>query len=266
MTTSTSTNTPATDNGTPMLTKLEVQRMSDVDLETENPREEMENVGTMVCFHGKYRLGDRDHGIDPAEFDGWDDVEKFFREEMGAAVVLPVYMIDHGGVAVSTEPYGDPWDSGQVGFIFATMEKIQEAIPLSDDPLGAAENILYNEVVTYSSYLQGDVWEWVVRSNQTGEILDSCGGFYHEEDAQEDGEANWMEWETHERKMVTEAASAMALRTSLGALKEVVLRAQANAEALQQNAKFSCDPFKHPQTVEIDAVVWAKLLEDIRRL
>jgi hypothetical protein len=36
-------------------------------------------------------------------------------------VILPVYMLDHSGVSISVRPFGDPWDSGLAGCIYARM-------------------------------------------------------------------------------------------------------------------------------------------------
>ncbi len=36
-----------------------------------------------------------------------------------AHVALPLYAYSHGGVTISTSPFGDPWDSGQIGAIYA---------------------------------------------------------------------------------------------------------------------------------------------------
>lgn len=33
-----------------------------------HPRKDMDNLGTMVCWHGRYELGDEQPRQDPAEF------------------------------------------------------------------------------------------------------------------------------------------------------------------------------------------------------
>ena len=41
-------------------------------------------------------------------------------------VILPLYLFDHSGISISTGSFHDPWDSGQVGFIYASKEKAKE--------------------------------------------------------------------------------------------------------------------------------------------
>ncbi|MBQ1716696.1 MAG: hypothetical protein II025_02230, partial [Ruminococcus sp.] len=42
-----------------------------------------------------------------------------------AYVVLPVYLLDHSGLSVSTHSFNDPWDSGQTGRTAATQTERQ---------------------------------------------------------------------------------------------------------------------------------------------
>ena len=41
-------------------------------------------------------------------------------------VVLPVYMYDHSGITINTTGFSCPWDSGMVGIIYVSKEKIRE--------------------------------------------------------------------------------------------------------------------------------------------
>jgi hypothetical protein len=86
-----------------------------------SPRD-YDNLGTMVCWHRNYHLGDTHDYQHPDTFLEW------FRTQPGnrKAVLLTVYMFEHGGVALSTGDFGDPWDSGQVGWIYALPERIRE--------------------------------------------------------------------------------------------------------------------------------------------
>jgi hypothetical protein len=174
----------------------------------ESPREQ-DNLGTMVCFHDRYTLGDKheyksieeffrslfdDCGDDEllgndgfmsglfyywkselrardseeglavraldclekemhpqiadafpaaklgrmvAEFD-WGWVEDFIDaaldtselqdilDDLGKYVILPLYLYDHGGITMSIGPFSCPWDSGQVGWIYAPKQKFIE--------------------------------------------------------------------------------------------------------------------------------------------
>src|SRR6266704_2227744 len=92
------------------------------DTDAESPRD-WDNLGTMVCWHRNYRLGDEHSYGDPQEFIESD-------EYRNAAIVLPLGLYDHSGITmyIGSEPSPfDPggWDSGQVGFIYISREKIR---------------------------------------------------------------------------------------------------------------------------------------------
>ena len=82
----------------------------------ESPREGMDNLGRMVCWHRRYALGDEHDFADPSDF----------RESVNADahIIMPVFMYDHSGVALSLKPFHDPWDSGQVGFMYASKARV----------------------------------------------------------------------------------------------------------------------------------------------
>jgi hypothetical protein len=139
-----------------------------------NPREEWDNLGTMVCFHNRYNLGDKDHGFsDPSDFREW------LKEN--PSIVLPLYLYDHSGISMSTGSFSDPWDSGQVGWIYVTYVKIRKEYSWKYITSARAKQIqtyLKNEVETYDQYLTGDVYGFQVVCNECKEDLDSCWGFY----------------------------------------------------------------------------------------
>ena len=37
-------------------------------------------------------------------------------------ITLPLYLMDHSGLAMQTTSFNDPWDSGQVGWIYVRLE------------------------------------------------------------------------------------------------------------------------------------------------
>jgi len=145
---------------------FEIRVEQDTDLES--PRREWDNAGTMVCFHRKYDLGDKGHGFSSPE------AFREFVEEQPDLLVLPLYLLDHSGIAISTGDFGDPWDSGQVGWIYMSPERIQSEFNGDRDK---AEACLKGEVTTYNQYLTGDVW-WYQILDKDGDQVDSCGGMY----------------------------------------------------------------------------------------
>ena len=156
----------------------------DYDMYPPNPRED-DNLGIMLCAHGRYDLGDEQ--LDSNQFDGWDEVEAWLRKQ-GAVVILPLYLYDHGGLTISTSPFSCRWDSGQVGFIYATAQDIRENYGIkrvTQKYIEKATKLLEGEVKDYDHYLIGDLYmaELVVN----GEVIDNLGGCHTEEYAIEMG-------------------------------------------------------------------------------
>ncbi|MGB9804396.1 hypothetical protein [Desulfofundulus sp.] len=140
-----------------------------------SPRE-WDNLGTMVCWHRRYNLGDRHSFHAPDDFQEW-------ARKADVAVILPLYLYDHGGITMSTKPFSCPWDSGQVGWIYVTKEKVREELMVkrvTRDVLRRVEEILRGEVDTYDRWLRGEVYGFTVYEVVDGDIVsvDSCAGFY----------------------------------------------------------------------------------------
>lgn len=153
-----------------------------------NPRE-FDNLGTMVCWHPRYDLGDRHDFRTPDEFLEWV-------KNAGLAVELPLYLYDHSGITISTEgwryPYNDCWDAGQVGWIYATRENVRKWFGvkrLTKEIMQQAEDILRGEVEEYDRRLRGDFYGYTLYDMDAWECLDSCGGFFGS-DPSENGMAN----------------------------------------------------------------------------
>jgi hypothetical protein len=149
-----------------------------------NPRTEFDHVGKMVCFHGHYDLGDKHNFADPDEFHESSDFKN-------AVVKLPLYLLDHSGISMSTGSFNDPWDSGQVGYILMSREAALEnwgKKRLTKKVLELAKKCLEAEVEEYNQYLTGDVYGYIVK-DADGEQVDSCWGFYGFEYAKEEGKS-----------------------------------------------------------------------------
>ena len=158
----------------------------------ESPRA-WDNLGTMICQHRRYNLGDKhDYYLDECE--SWLDVQK----ELGyPPVILNLYLYDHSGITISCSPFGDKWDSGQIGFIFATKETlIKEYGKIDEEVIQKAIKVLQGEVETYDMYLTGDIYGFKISEVSTCdhghdhmEEVDSCWGFYGEEACMEEAES-----------------------------------------------------------------------------
>lgn len=203
------------------------------DEDAENPRSEWDNFGHMVCWHGRYVLGDEQPRCSPNEFlldlaiendpglerkleywengNGWAQLSKGFpdfdgqatkasaervdalvRDSLGRHIVsLPLYLYDHGDITMSTGSFNDPWDSGQVGFIYVTKEEIKKEYGVKRVTKGVRDKVLAlleSEVKTYAIYLEGRVYGYQTfyqlepaseaDEAEEGEVIDSCWGFY----------------------------------------------------------------------------------------
>lgn len=156
-----------------------------LDGDPENPRK-WDNLGTMVCFHRRYNLGDsaEKHGYCTDDYNSWDEVRDAILHNHRRAIMLPMYMYDHSGLTVNTTGFSCPWDSGQIGFIFVSREKARQELGVSCiTPPRKAQitDILLGEVDTYRRYLMEDVYGYV--TSTPSEEEEDCWGFFGEETA-----------------------------------------------------------------------------------
>lgn len=152
------------------------------DSSAESPRE-WDNFGTMICFHGRYDLGDK-HNYNADDYSGWEEMEKAIRKDYGkGAVVLPLYLLDHGRVQISTTSFKGEiarWDSGQIGFIAVSKKDILDNFGgkiVTQKTKEKAVKLLDAEVETYGYYVEGDVYGFRIVDEDDNEV-DSCWGFY----------------------------------------------------------------------------------------
>jgi hypothetical protein len=146
-----------------------------------NPREDCDNLGTMVCFHRRYNLGDNDHGYRSEDYSGWDAMRAAIEKQEDVAAILPVYMFDHSGVSLSTgcEHFracdSAGWDWGQVGFIFVSKAKAREWFGwtrITKSRLARIHECLVAEVDVYGKYVNGETYCYIIRKA----CCDECGG------------------------------------------------------------------------------------------
>lgn len=150
------------------------------DEDAPNPRKDYDNFGRLVCWHRRYDLGDEMPKQPPSEY--FAEVIKPIIEAGG--VCFQVYLYDHGGITVSIGDFADRWDSGPVGYIYATKEQIDKEF-LGDRV--RAEGRLKGEIEEYARYLEGDVY--VIDVMYLGDSVEIVGGFVGEECALEEAKA-----------------------------------------------------------------------------
>ena len=199
-----------------------------LDTYLESPRE-WDNLGVMRCWHRQYNLGDKPYQVseDPQEFltslallvsktfCKWNELKeqaeyRYCERDMAmlrinrhwdqhrsraleAYVILPLYLYDHSGITMRTNPFSCPWDSGQVGFIYCSLGKAIDHYGLPADSTWNTPVVAYGEPPTtlrdrvtetlisevglYDSFLTGNVVSFNAL-DESGEILDGCGGYY----------------------------------------------------------------------------------------
>lgn len=146
-----------------------------------------DNLTKMVCFHKRYSLGDK-HDYKHDDYDSWAEMKEAISKKEDVAIIKPLYMYDHSGITIKTTPYGDRWDSGQIGWVFITKKTLREnfsAKKITKKLLERADAILEGDVETYRQEVEGDVYrfeEYEVKTCDMGceheEMKDSCGSFY----------------------------------------------------------------------------------------
>jgi hypothetical protein len=151
--------------------EIQIEQETDV----ESPRVSAEPLGTFAMIHGNYGFGDDGHGVDFSSYQSWDEVRAAIRRENDIAVILPVYMLDHSGITISTSSFSCKWDSGQIGFTFVTKAEAREmygwkAITKARSAL--LKSYLEEGIKELDSWVRGEVYWFKV------EGIDSCGGFY----------------------------------------------------------------------------------------
>ena len=168
--------------------KFELEVVQDTD--PESPRT-WDNLGTMVCFHNRYELGDKtDYRSE--DYDNWEELEKGIIKNEGEVIILPLYLYDHSGITISTSPFGCNFDSGRIGFIFMSKHKIKKE---GIDETKVIE-YLEGEIKTYDKYLTGEVYRYTIYEIETCSLghehknfVEGCGGYFGEEECESEGKS-----------------------------------------------------------------------------
>jgi hypothetical protein len=141
----------------------------------------------MYCEHRKYSLGD---DVGAARFDAtcWQEVKSIIEEQYNPAIILPLSLYDHSGLAVQIGEFSD-WDISMVGYIYISARDAKNYLNVSELEqvhLDELTRIAEEEVTEYSLYLEGEIYRMEVIETTTceccgvtrEEVIDSIGGFY----------------------------------------------------------------------------------------
>lgn len=141
-----------------------------------------DNLSVMLCFHGRYNLGDS-NPYDHRDFEDWDGYRERIMEDFDVKVIRPLYLYDHGVLRIKIGsfqgllPQGHArFDSGQIGFVFISQESIDNLGTEYEDS-DELVRIMKSEVDTYDKFLSGQVYGYEVSSPEDDHV-DSCTGFY----------------------------------------------------------------------------------------
>lgn len=167
------------------------------DTDTRDPRPDYDHLGTMVCWHPDYILGDFQFrggrgAVETPYREGWKGDNSFRSMEqlhryIGIArqgiCILPLTLYDHSGISIRVGSGPGPWDPGgwdstMVGFIYTTHERVTELCGDGEEEYHTEQWIreaLVGEVKEYNSYLTGEVYGFVV--DEGGPDEESCWGF-----------------------------------------------------------------------------------------
>jgi len=97
-------------------------------------------------------------------------------EKAGDFALLPLYLYDHSGITMSSSPFSCPWDSGQVGWIYADRQMIEKEYDvLTPETFAKAEKLLESEVKCYDYYLTNQCYGYQLYEHDVE--TDSCWGF-----------------------------------------------------------------------------------------
>jgi len=213
------------------------------EFEPWDPRE-WDNLGRMLCAHKRYRLGDPLDIAAPGwseywadRFSGWGEVRRAIWRDFDAVVVIPLYMYDHSGITIRTYPFASHWDSGKIGYIWASRKDVMECYSrerMSDKLRDRVEKVLVGEVETYDQYVTNDVYGWVVESPE-GRSLDSCSGYFG--------------WDYARNAMLQEARSVIDW--------DIKHRIQDHADRVKVWIKNNV-PFQYRQSLDLPAVALAQ--------
>lgn len=155
------------------------------DLDPESPRE-WGNLGVFVTNENGYLSPDGKDNIyyramvetenDVSSCDEHIEAMTKFLSDGGIKIksILPITRHEHGNVIYRLGRFGG-FDNSHCGFYFVPKTE------LTDEEI---EKKIGHELQLYSSYANGDVYEFRLYDKE-GELVDSCCGFYDIEDIRE---------------------------------------------------------------------------------
>lgn len=151
----------------------------------ESPRKAFSQTATLVCWHRRADLGDKQvrNAISPK-----DIVREALASGDRILAILPLYLYQHSGMTMRCTPFGDTFDSGQVGWGYVSRSSAitmgcvgtyidHETKETKTYDKAYFEQTIRDEVAEYDLYLKGECYEYAVLDDD-GDVLESCCGYY----------------------------------------------------------------------------------------
>lgn len=150
---------------------IQYDEYADSPIEWAGPEDRAGRV-TYALKHSGYSLP-YEVDADTADFDSWHALAEAVTAKGGELPGFNYKFVrwhEHGGIAVSLRDSDDlhDWDSGCAGVIFGKTTADIEA-----------------EFKPYAAYIEGEVYSYYTVNPKSGEVIDSCGGFYGADDVTE---------------------------------------------------------------------------------
>lgn len=158
------------------------------DEDAENPADFGMLGAVTYSSRARYTLGTKAVNL--------EEHERIGREiEKGTLIGLPVFAYIHSGTvlqAAEANPFHCRWDSGQSGWVYTEPEKACQRFGwkrVSKQRLEKVHQVLKFEVEVLGQYLNGEVYRFEVQVFGEGRwnYVDSCGGYYGEDEAMAEG-------------------------------------------------------------------------------
>jgi len=158
------------------------------DCSPDSPRN-WDNVGILCTSHRQYDL-ENETKINFSDFSSWGEIRDELVKTHKAipALIFPLFMLDHSTQHIRFNrdfsdcgDYGR-WDSGQIGYIYTTRERLIASLGyppnfrLTNARIMDIQNILEQEIQTWDDYGNGLVYGFIIR-NPEGQDVDSCWGY-----------------------------------------------------------------------------------------
>lgn len=129
-----------------------------------DPRKDYDNLGTLYIPRPPRGCSFSDEGANA-------------KDAHDAPVKIPVYILDHSGMAVSPIPFGDVWDSWKAGVYYVTAEKIREEYGNAPDAAKKALQVARAELQTFADYIAGDIYGFTI-TDASGCERESVSGYF----------------------------------------------------------------------------------------